>query len=213
MDASGNSDGNIRGRGLRSMFRRRRNDPGRQTAGASILWAGAPGPRVRPHGKSRRLSMRSFWPGEHGGTALETAIAISLAVAALAGLMEIVDTAFESDRMHRAARAVAQATALDPNADACAAIRRELGLASGFDCRTATWWPITVRHGVLPSKLSDALGSASAAGTGDMVLVKIDWSRDAWSFPNVVPAASASGNSASLVSQIAIGLARSEPRG
>ena len=155
--------------------------------------------------------MRSFWPGEHGGIALETAVAISLAVFAFAGLMEIVNTAFESDRMHRAARAVAQATALDPNADACAAIRRELRLASNVDCSA---WTITVRRGVLPSKLSDALESASAAGTGDMVLIQIDWSRDAWSFPNVVPAANASNASASLrlVSHTAIGLARSEPR-
>jgi len=137
-------------------------------------------------------------------------VAISLAVAAFAGLMEIVDTVFESDRMHRAARAVAQATALDPNADACAAIRRELGLASDFDCAA---WTITVRRGVLPSNLSDALGSASAGGTGDMVLVRLDWSRDAWSFPNVVPGANASNDSASLVSQIAVGLARSEPQG
>ena len=128
---------------------------------------------------------------------------------AFAGLMEIVDTAFESDRMHRAARAVAQATALDPTANACAAIRRELDLASAFDCSA---WTITVRPGVLPSKLSNALGSASAAGTGDMVLVRIDWSRDAWSLPNVVPAANASATPR-LVSRIAIALARSEPPG
>ena len=169
MDASGNSDGNIRGRGLRSVFRRRRNDPGRQTAGASILRTGAPSPCDAPPGQSRRGAIRSFWSKEHGGAALETAVAISLAVAAFAGLMEIVNTAFESDRMHRAARAVAQATALDPNADACAAIRRELRLASNVDCSA---WTITVRRGVLPSKLSDALASASAAGTGDMVLVQ-----------------------------------------
>ena len=161
--------------------------------------------------------MRSFWPKEHGGIAVESALAISLAVAAFAGLIEIVDTVLESDRMHRAARAVAQATALDPNADACAAIRRELGLASDFDCSA---WTITVRDGVLPSKLPDALGSASADGTGDMVLVQLDWSRGAWSFANLVPAANASNDSTNgvpdgsanplLVSLSAIGLARSE---
>ena len=159
--------------------------------------------------------MRSFWPKEHGGTTLETAVAIALAVAAFAGLMEIVNGALESDRMNRAARAVAQATALDPNADPCAAIRGELGLASDFDCATAAWeWPITVRRGVLPSKLSDALGSASADGTGDMVLVQLNWKRGAWSFPNVIPAANASNVSPTprLVSHVAIGLARGEPR-
>ena len=223
MDVSGISDGNIRGRGLHSLFRGRRNGPGRQAAGAFIPRAAAPSPFDGPTRTSRRRAIRSFWRKEHGGTALESALAISLAVAAFAGLMEIVGTVLESDRMHRAARAVAQATALDPAADACPAIRRELGLADDFDCATANWWPITVHPGVLPSKLSDALGSASANVTGDMVLVRIDWSRDAWYFPNVFPAANASNNSATnapdasanprRVSHAAIGLARSEPRG
>lgn len=209
MEAAGNSNGGMRGHGLRSMFRQCRSDPGRQAAGASTPQGAAPSPRVAPPGQSRRRSIRSFWPQEHGGTALETAFATSLAVAALAGLMEIVNTVFESDRMHRAARAVAQATALDPNADACAVIRGELRLASSFDCSA---WTITVRRGVLPSRLSNALGSANAGGTGDMVLVRIDWTHDAWSLPNVVPAANASANPR-LVSHIAVGLARSEPPG
>ena len=219
-DLNGNSDGNIRGRGLHSLLQPRRNGLGQQAAGAFIPRAAAPSPRGGRRGQPWRRAIRSFWRQEHGGTALESAVAISLAVAAFAALMEIVDTVLESDRMHRAARAVAQATALDPSADACAAIRRELHLASDFDCSA---WTITVRRSVLPSKLSDALGSASAAGTGDMVLVKLDWSRNAWSFPNVFPAANASNNSANsvpnaaassrLVSHIAIGVARSEHRG
>ena len=44
-----------------------------------------------------------------------------------------------------------------------------------------------------------------------MFLVRIDWGRDAWSMPNVVPAANAAANS-SRVSHIAIAIARSEPR-
>ena len=157
--------------------------------------------------------MRSFWPKEHGGTALETAFAIGLVVAAFAGLMEIVNLAFESDRMNRAARAAAQATALDPNADACAAIRRELRLADDFDCTAA--WTITVHRGVLPSKLADALGSGSADATGDMVLVRIDRRRTVLPLPSVVPAANAAGAATAansgLVSPTALGLARSEP--
>ena len=160
--------------------------------------------------------MRSFWPKEHGGTALETAMAIALAVAAFAGLMEIVNGALETDRMHRAARAAAHAAALDPNADACAAIRAELGLADEFDC---TAWTITVHQGVLPSGLANVLGGATHAGTGDMVLVRVGWSRAAWSFSNVVAAANAAGNSGGVVpaasagSRVAIGVARSEPAG
>ena len=169
--------------------------------------------------------MRRFRAKEDGGTGLENAIAIAFVVAAFAGLMEIVGTAFESDRMHRAARAAAQATALDANADACAAIRRELGLADAFDCSA---WAITVHQGVLPSDLADALGSGSPDGTGDMVLVRIGWSRAAWSFANVVPAANAAEDDPDaaddageddpdaspdpgLLSLVAIGLARSEP--
>ena len=134
--------------------------------------------------------------------------------------MEIVNTALESDRMGRATRAVAQATALDPNADACAAIRRELRLADDFDC---TAWAITVHRGVLPSNLSAALGSGSPGATGDMVLVRIDWSQPAWSLANLVPAANAADDSGEdppdesagprLVSRVAIGLARSESPG
>lgn len=162
--------------------------------------------------------MRSFWRKEDGGTALETALAISVAVTAFAGLMEIVNGAFESDRMHRAARAAAHATALDPSADACAAIRRELRLDDDFDC---AGWEITVRQGVLPSSLADALEAGEPAGTGDMVLVRIGWSRPAWSFANPVPAANADDETSgddpeespgsAPVSRFAIGLARSEP--
>ena len=212
MDASGMSNGSMRGRGLRSLFQPSQNESGRRAPGASIPRAAAPSLRDDSPGQSRRRAIRSFWPREHGGTALETALAISLAVAAFAGLMEIVNVAFESDRMNRAARAVAQATALDPDADACAAIRRELRLADDFDCIAA--WTITVHQGVPPSSLSDALGSATPAATGDMVLVRIDWSRAAWSLANVVPAANAAAAADSgLVSRTALGLARREPLG
>ena len=216
MEAAGISDGGIRSRGLRSMLRRSRNNPERKITGASISRASARSLRDAPPGQSRRRSIRSFWSKEHGGAALETALALSLAVAAFAGLMEIVNIALESDRMNRAARAAAQATALDPNADACAAIRRDLHLANDFDCAA---WTIAVRRGVLPSKLSNALGSASVDGTGDMVLVRIDWSRSVWPLANIVPAANAAdaapdaSSSPRPVSRIAIGLARSEPPG
>ena len=220
MDAAGNLDENTRGRGLRSALRRHRNEPGRQTAGASPPRAAAPNPRDGSSGESRRRAIRSFRSKEHGGTTIETAVAIAIAVATFAVLMEIVSTAFESDRMGRAARAAAQATALDPNADACAAIRRELRLADGFDCAA---WEITVHQGVLPSNLADALRSGSPDPSGDMVLVRIDWSRAVRSLANFVPAANAvedtggddpdESSRPGLVSGIAIGLARSEPLG
>ena len=218
MDAAGSSDGSIRDRGSRFPFRRRRNEPGRQAAGVSIPRAAAPNPHGGSSAESRPRAIRSFRSKEHGGTAIETALAISVAITAFAGLMEIVNTVFESDRMYRAARAAARATTLDPNADACAAIRRELRLEDDFDCAP---WAITVHQGVLPSSLGDALGSGSPNATGDMVLVRIDWRRPMWSFGNVVPPANADGDpdadgpdgspGRGLVSRFAIGLARSEP--
>ena len=122
MDADGNPYGCTRGRGWRSMSRWQRNGP---------------------PGQILRRSMRGFPPKEHGGTAVETAAAISVVVLAFAALLEIVNIAFESDRMDRAARAAARATALDANADACAAIRRELRLAYDFNCAA---WAITVHR-------------------------------------------------------------------
>ena len=216
MDGSGSLDGDMRGRNSGLMFRRHRNEPSGTTAGDSIPRAAAPSPRDGSPGQSRRRAIRSFWRKEHGGAAIETAVAISIAVAAFAGLMEIVNTAFESDRMYRAARAAAQATALDPNADACAAVRRELRLAGDFDCSAA--WDITVHPDVLPSNLANALGSGVPGATGDMVLVRIDWSRAGWSLASVVPAANATEDDADespgagLVSHVAVGLARSEPQ-
>ena len=85
MDAAGNSDGYLRGRGLRSLFRRGRNEPGRQAAGAAVPRAAASSPRGGPPRQSRRHAIRSFWAKEHGGATLESALAISVAVVAFAG--------------------------------------------------------------------------------------------------------------------------------
>ena len=156
-------------------------------------YALGPAPRRLPaisHPSRVRTALAGFGRGERGGVAIENAIAIVVLVGAFAGLMEIVSTVFESDRMGRAARAAAQATALNPHADACAAIRRELRLDEDFDCSA---WTITVHQGVLASELADVLQAKAPAGSGDMVLVRIDWSRTAWSFGNVVPTAHAAG--------------------
>ena len=193
------------------MLRRRGAITGRARAGSSRA--------------GLRCALRRFAVESRGGVAIENTIAIVVLVGAFAGLMEIVSTVFESDRVGRAARAAAQATALNPNADACAAIRRELRLDEDFDCSA---WRITVHRGVLASELADALQAKAPPGSGDMVLVRIDWSRTAWSFGNVVPTAHAAGEGGedgdggedgesgpaetlALTSHIAIGVARSEP--
>ena len=109
--------------------------------------------------------------------AVEGAIAISILVAAFTGLMAMVQEVYTTDRLERAARAAARAIALNAGADPCAAIRREFGLAEEFDCSER--WQITVHEGLSPSDLSAAPrdGSAASAASGEMVMVRIAWSR------------------------------------
>ena len=139
--------------------------------------------------------------------AIETAIALLVLVVGFAGVIEIVQVSYTDDTIARAARAAARSLALDPAADACAPIRRELDLAVDFDCNEN--WTLTVYRGVLPSALQDALGGTVTQGTGDMVLVRIDWNRAAWSFGGVVPDADPADDT-ETVPMVAIGLARCE---
>ena len=138
--------------------------------------------------------------------ALESALGITILVIALSVLMEIVNTVYASDRMERAARAAARALALDANADACAAIRRELHLADEFDCGAA--WTLTIDHGVSPSTLPATLDAAAQTGAGSLVLVRIGWTHDGWALPGF--GSDDEHQELGAVTQIAMGLARSE---
>ena len=139
-------------------------------------------------------------------------------VVGFAGLMEIVNASYADDRIARAARAAARSLALDPGADpkaaACAAIRRELRLADDFDCDSA--WTLTVNLGVGPNSLPATLGDSAPEGTGDMVLVRIGWNREALSFGGDEREADdsedAEDDAAEIetVPMVAIGLARCE---
>ena len=131
------------------------------------------GPNPRPNRGSGRLraSIRRFRRSEHGGVAIESAVAIMVLVVGFAGLMEIVQVVYTDDRMSHAARAAARDLALNPSADACATIRRELGLPEDFDCGTE--WTLKVDRGVSPRTLPDTFDDSVAPGTGDMVLVRI----------------------------------------
>ena len=158
-------------------------------------------------------ALRRFGRCERGAVAIESAIALFVLVVGLAGLMAIVDTALTSDRMGRAARAAAHALALHPDNDWCAAIRRELRLGEDFDCDAD--WNVTVAHGVGPSALPATLDAPAPEGTGDMVLVRIEWAPRSWSLPALVPAANAdeAGDSPAPrpAPRVAMGLYRCEP--
>lgn len=183
----------------------------------------------RPTGY-RAGALRGFIRGQRGSVAVEGAIAISILVAAFAGLMAIVQESYATDQMARAARAVARAVALDAQADRCAAIRRELGLADDFNCGSR--WQVTVNLGVSPSSLSTLLAGTAGNGTasGDLILVRIGLKPTASgsaasSQSDLVPDAgnnvSGSGSAgtdpddtrtaASSVPMVAMGVARSEP--
>ena len=138
-------------------------------------------------------------------------------VVGFGGLMEIVHASYTDDRMGRAARAAARVLALNPSADPCAPIRRELGLADDFACGAA--WTLKVNLGVGPSVLPATLDAEGTAKSGDMVLVRIGWNRDRWSFDGAVQDANADDDvdetdddaaDDGTVPMVAFGLARCE---
>ena len=161
---------------------------------------------------------------------VEGAIAISILVSVFAGLMALVQESYATDRLGRAARAVARAVALNSQADHCAAIRRELGLADDFDCEGQ--WQITVDHGLSPSNLSTLLAGDPGDGnaSGELILVRIGWKQsapdtDAELEPEIDTVNGESGSGTDTestdpidveplvepVPMIAMGIARSEP--
>ena len=181
--------------------------------------------------ESLRSALRAFSRDHSGSAVVEGAIAISILVGAFVGLMAIVQEIYATERMGRAARAAARAVALNPQADTCAAMRSELGLAEGFDCESQ--WQITIDRGVSPSRLSTLIAGETQdeSDDGELVLVRIGWKQVApETDPNLeselgtIDAETVSGDDAAppsdssdtesnvaLVSMVAMGVARSEP--
>lgn len=168
-------------------------------------------------GTVRRLRgpVRGFLREKRASVAIEAAIALTVLVLGFGALMEIVRASYADDRMGRAARAAARALALDPTADACAAIRGELRLAGDFACRTQSssaqpnGVSVRVDRGVNPTTLPATLDAAATTGTGDMVLIRIGWNRGPWTFGGLLRDANAA-SATSTVRMTAMGLARCE---
>lgn len=128
-----------------------------------------------------------FRRGRRGAVGIEAALSLSVLVVSLGVLMGIVETIYVSDRLSRAARAAAytismlppEPAGISPNAVACQAIQRELGLDAEFNC--AERWTISVDTYPDPAALLAGAargGDAPLAGEdGDMILVQIgqDW--------------------------------------
>ena len=179
--------------------------------------ADARGAERPARGTVRRLrrTARGFLREKRASVAIEAAIAITVLVLGFGALMEIVRASYADDRMGRAARAAARALALDPAADACAAIRGELRLAGDFACSTqssgaqSSGVSVRVDRGVNPTTLPATLDAAATTGTGDMVLIRIGWTREPWRFGGILRDANAA-NATTTVPMTAMGLARCE---
>lgn len=162
------------------------------------------------------LAARDFWRARRAAVALETAIAVPVLLFAFAGLMEIVHSAYVSDNMNRAARAAARAIAIAPDSEAgagaldsvaCTAIRRELKLVEGFDCGAS--WTLTVDTDLTPSALLAGGDGGDGEADGDLVVVRIAWSREPWEIGQLI--ASLDEEDGEPDRRIAVGIARREP--
>ena len=124
-----------------------------------------------------------FWRDQRASVAVETAIAVSVLVIAFAGIVQIVHSAYVSDRMGRAARAAVHAVALSPGTKAaslaslvCKAIRNELDLGDGFDCTKKL--SVKIDRKLIPGDLTKSGGSR--ARNGELALIWIAWSGGRW---------------------------------
>lgn len=145
--------------------------PGRRDVGSRRLT----GNRARSASDAVRspgAAAGRFCRAEHGGLAIETAVAVVVFVVALAGVTEIVRARLVEDQLARAAGAVARELSLDPTRDACAAVRRELDLADDFDCAAAPW-TLKVDRGIAPDGLPDTFDASVTEGSGDIVVVRM----------------------------------------
>ncbi len=158
------------------------------------------------------ISFRGFRRDRRGSVAVETAISVSVLVMAFAAIVQIVHSAYVSDRMGRAARAATRTIALAPQTTgtslverACAAIRRELDLDDDFDCSTKL--TVTVETGLASSGLrtDGDTEQDQDTETGELVVVRIAWSGGPWNPGELL----ADDDEASR--RGAIGIARAEP--
>ena len=164
----------------------------------------ADAPRRTPADRRGRkpAGPEDFLRAGRGAVAVEAALAISILVVVLGGLMSIAHAAYTADRMDRGARAAVRAVALAADstglaAVACDAIKRELDLEPNFDC--ADSWTITVESDLAPAALADPSDTAA----GDVVRVRVDWNPAPWTLVGMVLQDAGTRS--------AVGLARREP--
>ena len=160
---------------------------------------------TRPADRRGRVQAdpKDFLRARRGAVAVEAALAISMLVVVLGGLMAIAHAAYIGDRMDRGARAAARAVALAADltglaAVACDAIKGELDLDPAFDC--ADSWTITIESDLAPAALADR---TDADMTGNVVRVRVAWNPAPWALTGTVLQVAGTRS--------ALGLARREP--
>ena len=156
--------------------------------------------------------VRSFLRLKDGASPITALLAIVVLLLALAGVIEIVSSAYAADKYRRAAWSAAYHLALSPqiwgsahleHALACRVIKAELELSAAFDCGST--WTLDVYTGVSPMNLLHDTSPDPQETHASMVVVEIGWNEMPWSW------FSTDSEDNGGRSRVARGVARGEP--
>lgn len=154
----------------------------------------------------------SFLRSKEGAGPIASLLAILVILLSLAGVVEIVRSAYAADKYRRAAWSAAYHLALSPNiwgnehlenALACDVIKAELELSATFDCGST--WTLDVYTGVSPMNLLHDTSPDPQETHASMVVVEIGWTSLPWS------SLSTDSQDNGVRSRVARGVARGEP--
>lgn len=156
--------------------------------------------------------VHSFLRLKEGAGSITSLLTILVVLLALAGVIEIVRSAYAADKYRRAAWSAAYHLALSPeiwgnenleHALACTVIKTELELGAAFDCGST--WTVDVYTGVSPMNLLHDTSPDPQETHASMVVVEIGWTKLPWS---LLPTDSQDNGGRSRVAR---GVARGEP--
>ncbi|MDE0392719.1 MAG: hypothetical protein OXI57_11705 [Rhodospirillales bacterium] len=154
----------------------------------------------------------SFMRLKEGAGSITSLLTILVILLALAGVIEVVRSAYAADKYRRAAWSAAYNLALSPEiwgnenlelALACEVIRTELELSAAFDCGST--WTVDVYTGVSPMNLLHDTSPDPQETHASMVVVEIGWNAMPWSW------LSTDSEDIGVRSKVARGVARGEP--
>ena len=156
--------------------------------------------------------LQSFLRRSDGAGTITSLLTVFVLLLALAGVVDIVRSAYASDKYRRAAWSAAYHLALSPNiwgnehlelALACDVIKRELQVNAAFECGST--WTVDVHTGVSPMNLLNGTNPDAQETHASMVVVEIGWNALPWSW------LSTDSEEVQDRSRVARGVARGEP--